>query len=247
MLNIPKSHEYNPYCVSAAGSEREWFGNDSHDKYLKNLNEKRELLEKNNWIDSKFTYKFNSNGFRCEEFTNDPSVLFLGCSNTFGDGLPRENRFTDIVADQLKLKCVNLGQSGGSCDSSFRIAHHWIPKINPNIVIFLEPPGIRLELILENDMVQLSPIWATSSTPFGRKSSKYIDYLQDWSATDYNHNLNSLKNKLAIETICQSRNIKFMHYKFTAIYSVEVDKARDLSHMGRKTHQLFAEKVLVDL
>ena len=78
---------------------------DTEERYLENLKLKRPEMESNGWINQEITYKFNSFAFRCNEFTSDPSILFLGCSHTVGVGLPIEHTWPTIVANNLNLKC----------------------------------------------------------------------------------------------------------------------------------------------
>ena len=49
----------------------------------------REYFRERGWDRPEaITYKFNSEGFRCEEFDDSPCLVALGCSFTFGNALP---------------------------------------------------------------------------------------------------------------------------------------------------------------
>jgi hypothetical protein len=130
---------------------------DTEQLYHKNLRDNYEELEKYGWIDRTILYKFNSLGFRCEEFTDDPSIMFLGCSHTQGIGLPIESIWPTIVSNELNLKCVNLGQAGCSSDTAFRLLHGYIDKINPKIVVYMDPPGMRFELFCHGVTIPFAP------------------------------------------------------------------------------------------
>ena len=209
---------------------------DTLELYRENLSKNRILLEKNNWIDNPFTYSFNSNGFRCDEFTSDSTILFLGCSFTCGIGLPIDTIWPELVAKQLNMQCANLGQGGGSADTAFRLCHGWIDQIKPKVVVFLQPPGIRWELIT-NDQIKL--LIAGSELKFAD------EYTKNWVIDDNNHYFNTTKNVLAIESMCNFRQIKFL--KFNSLPCIDDDRARDLVHSGRKTHRLFADQVIAEL
>ena len=127
---------YTSIYKKYASRSLNWLPMDSEELYLNNLKNpaQYELLKTHNWIDSNFTYKFNANGFRCNEFTSDPTIMFIGCSHTIGIGLPEDNTWPSIVSKKLNMACANLGQGGGSADTAFRLCHGWIDQIKPKIV-----------------------------------------------------------------------------------------------------------------
>lgn len=220
----------------------DWWGLDSAESYQQNLVDRYQSMKYNGWINTPITYKFNSQGFRTNEFNHNPSIMFVGCSNTFGDGLPKEHRWSDLVAKNLSLETVNLGISGGSSDSSFRLTYHWISKIKPKIIIFLEPPSSRIELLLENTHGNnISLQWPTQE-----QSVRYGDFLKVWAMSD-NSALNLLKNRLAIEGLATQQKIKFYYFSnqeyYICIDNVN-DFARDLCHRGTGTNRNFANYVL---
>ena len=61
-----------------ANQEINWLPMDTKQLYKHNLKQNAQELAP--WIDNPFTYKFNSKGFRCEEFDTTDNVVFLGCS-----------------------------------------------------------------------------------------------------------------------------------------------------------------------
>jgi hypothetical protein len=234
---------YNSYYKSLANQEVDFCSGDTQELYERNFIEKYSELEKYNWIKNKFTYKFNSHGFRCEEFTEDPSILFLGCSCTDGTGLPVENIWASIIAQSLGLKSFNLGQGGGSNDTAFRLGYHWIPKLQPKIVILLTPEEARFETVTPNQ------IYATHPSQFPKNKYNEIEsYALQWWSDDTNSYLNKMKNISALELICHKLNIKFIvrsvrntMYHHT-IY--QRDFARDLGHPGVETNKKLAEFIL---
>ena len=224
---------YNSHYKIYANQSLDWLPMDTKALYEKNLKENYQLLEQHNWIDKSFTYKFNSHGFRCEEFTTNPTMMFLGCSFTCGIGLPIETVWTELVSKQLNMKCANLGQGGGSSDTAFRLCHGWIDKINPQIVFLLTPPGIRIEMVSEK---------YSSNINVNIVDSPYKRFLSDWMTDDNNHYFNITKNKLAIENLCKSKNIKFIGIDSNELK--KIDLARDLSHRGVESNSKFAKYAL---
>jgi len=222
-----------------ANQEILWHGTDSKELYQKNLSRNQPLLEQYNWIDQPITYKFNSHGFRADEFdSTDPSVIFIGCSHTLGVGLPVESTWAHIVSNKLKLKNYNLGVGGSSNDTAFRLLYHWIKQLKPSLVIFLSADPTRLELHINDDQLYDLSVW-----PIG---FPMIDnFTKSWLSSNINSEMNYLKNTLAIEQLCGKHHIKYVHEEVSAICAI--DKARDLQHYGEKTQRGIASMFLSKL
>ena len=218
---------------SLASRTVKWLPMDSAARYNENLKSNRQALESNGWIDKEITYQFNSSAFRCEEFTNDPSIIFLGCSHTIGIGLPIEHTWPTIVADKLNLKCYNLGQGGGSADSAYRLGSYWIPKLLPKVVVFLIPAIHRLEMVKGHHVEFLSPM---------NSNRIYSGFYNNWTYFESNCWLNSQKNTLALENISNRHNCKFVSSFANNIN--RIDLARDLAHAGIQSNLEVSNTVL---
>jgi hypothetical protein len=215
-------HFYLEHC----NKELNWLPSDTEERYLKHLETDWGALEMNGWIDHPyFTYKFNSHGFRSDEFSHDPSVMFLGCSHTTGIGMPVEDTWTRIVAKQLNLKCFNLGIGASSNDTAFRLGHHYIPLLKPQLVIWLSTNISRVELHTLQGRVE----------PHGPWSQNGGYFLDNWLTNPINSESNFLKNSLGIEYICKLNNIKLIHVPADNIMH-KLDYARDLLHHGKKSN-----------
>ena len=231
-------HE-SPFKLLYANQELEWFPSDTKELYELNLQDevKRKKLKEYGWIDNHFTYKFNSEGFRCGEFTTSDAIVFLGCSFTMGIGLPKDKTFASIVSDRLELECYNLGIGGSSNDTAFRLARYWVPHLRPRIVILMSPSHYRLEVKDKHRYKNLIP----SSTRFPKHTDPWYE---DWILQEPNSILNQEKNHLAIAQICYLNNIKFLYFDVNDHFFDPLDFARDLSHVGILTQQKCAEHVL---
>lgn len=218
-----------------ADQEINWLPMDTESLYKKNLQERYNDLKKYNWIDSKFTYKFNSCGFRSVEFNSNPGAVFLGCSLTLGIGLPVDTIWAQLVAHQLGLQCFNLSIGGSSHDTAFRMAHAWLDRLQPKMVVLGTTFAERLEL-LADDIVQLSP-----------HNTELPDFYRAWINHNANSQLNKIKNALAIEQLCQRVNIKFIAVDATQMLVAPLDLARDLAHPGVESNRQFSESVLAQL
>ena len=60
--------------------------------------------------------------------------MCLGCSISFGTGLPYENTWPYLVSRKLNLSCWNLSQPASSLDTCYRLANHWVPILKPKYI-----------------------------------------------------------------------------------------------------------------
>jgi hypothetical protein len=239
----------NISLLQFANQELEWFSTDSADMYQNNVESSLVYMKYHNQFEKRFTYKFNSHGFRSEEFDPCvPNVMSLGCSHTVGIGNPYESTWAYKISAALKLKNYNLAIGGSSSDTAFRLAYTWIDNLKPNIVIFLSPDRSRFELHTTafpytNDIQHI-----TARDYEGFDHTKV--FMKHWYSDDTNGNMNHLKNMLAIKQLCHERDIKFLHEEVATIYEQKIfagDHARDLVHFGETTHQRIADMFLSNL
>ena len=218
----------------------DWLPMDTKELFEKNKKDKRQLqkLKMYGWLDNKFSYRFNKQGFRCDDFdhTQRDSIVFLGCSNTVGIGLPYEKTHPYIVSKELNLKCYNLGKGGGSNDSAFRIGSYWIPILKPKLVCMLTPSKERLEVIECNGEVN-------NILP-SRQPKVFKTFYQHWLLNDNNSTLNQEKNLNAINWICHETQVPFVQLSVDYLYQHIKDTARDLSHPGVMSQKIVADKFL---
>lgn len=213
---------------------------DTEKLYLQNLSK---FNGENNWKDVDISYDFNSYGFRCDEFTSDNNIVFLGCSHTLGVGLPLENTFAYNVSKSLNLKMCNLGKGGGALDTCFRLAYYWLNILQPKIVVCQMPEETRLELRDNLSNVENVDLWRIESL----LHYTHRFYKRHWVRFPEQYILHQHKNLLAIKSLCQQLNIKLVVLDqniLTSITSRDRDYARDLAHYGHKTHKQLANIVL---
>ena len=122
----------------------DWYNPDSKETLEKSSEEHKNIWKK---VDD-ITYRLNTYGFRCEEFPEEEcreSITILGCSQTFGIGLQKENTWASLLCKELNLREINLSIAGGSLDSAFRVYNEWQPIHKSKITCILMPPTTRLE------------------------------------------------------------------------------------------------------
>jgi hypothetical protein len=217
--------------------ELPWIPADLEERYNENLVSQYQVLADNNWINNHFTYKFNSHGFRCGEFSHKPSAMFLGCSFTCGIGLPVERTWSHLVAKSMNLQSVNLGIGGVGPDTAFRLAHHYIPQIQPKLVVFLQPPDGRFSMVSGD-----GKIYDFLMGSRAHLDTRFSEYYNHWLSLEENIKMHSVKHELAIRSLCQRHNIKFVYAEFTEF--TRIDMARDLLHYGSGSNKRFAKLIL---
>lgn len=105
-----------------------WYGGDQEDIYLKSGNK--------NYKPEDITYKFNKYGYRSSEFDiSGPKMISIGCSIVFGTGLPKNELFSELVADYLCVTNCNLSMPGVSNDYISRILNISVPILQPEFVL----------------------------------------------------------------------------------------------------------------
>jgi hypothetical protein len=232
-------HSYQKF----SNSVQEWDHFDSKERFEKNTKDNFELLNKNNWFNKTISYKFNSNGFRSDEFdSSSDSILFLGCSLTFGTGLCIEDTYNYLIAKSLNLKFFNLGLGGSSNDTAFRLGYHYIPLLKPKVVVLASPEITRLELCNNGEIFYYRP----------QLTNYQMDrFYKKWISDDTNSLLNCQKNSLAIEGLCLKLGIKFHYFNAPDLFLhkdiVHEDYARDLIHPGVKTHHSVYKKIMLTI
>lgn len=238
------------------GQTLTWFGPDNEKNFLANKNK----TEMKPWLNVEILYKINDHGFRCQNIdSSKDSLVFLGCSHTFGVGLPEYDTFASHVAEHFNLTNFNLGVPGGSMDTCFRLGKYWIPAIRPKCVILAQPIDIRLEVIEDDEIKQLNPsnIFDMKHVKVGKdprdnfvsrsSGSKYEDFYLSWTDNHSNCALNKEKNTLALEHICYQNDIPFLYFDYEELakkHKPIQDYARDLMHYGPSVQEDIANYVI---
>lgn len=213
-----------------------WSGMDTEDRFLKNWSSeptRSQLINFNYTDQTTITYKYNSHGFRDSEFDSTPSGLALGCSFTEGIGIEENQTWPKVLSKKLNFNIWNLGIGGTGADTCFRMLAYWIDKLHIKFVTMSVPPVDRVEVFFDGAPSTLT----NNQQQFGILKS----WFKVWASEDQNHQISRLKNILAIEQICSQRNIPLVYM------NVEdwdpYDRARDLSHLGTKSNEVFANKI----
>jgi hypothetical protein len=213
-----------------ANTVHKWCPFDTHELWIyhRNNTEKKAALDSLNWTEDSITYKFNSHGFRSDEFDGD-GIVFLGCSLTVGIGMDLERTWAHLISTKLNLKNWNLGQGAGANDTCFRLGDYWIPKLKPKMVCMLSPSKYRIEIVKPHSIIE----------PFLPNSKRSLkkDLYNDWLSTDANGKLNAKKNIDALAFLCNQLEIPFYYLSADETMANgggthDGDYGRDLLHPG---------------
>lgn len=155
-----------------------------------------------------YNYQWNSDGLRSIEFSTKPKVIALGCSNTLGQGLPVERRWSDILGKMIGEPVGNIAYSGASMSkdisSFFGVVHtyDYVPEYvvcnfaNLQRLYFIDPKNEYMrDYFLNNE-----PRIFKTEAPFNYGG--IIPY--EWV---YYHNLDHIK---MLEAFCSVNNIKLV-------------------------------------
>lgn len=227
------------------GQELKWWHKDSQTDYD---------AENNAYGPNDISYKFNSNGFRSDEFDIESSkrILFMGCSFTFGVGLPLEHTWPHILLTLIKnntgynIPFWNLGAGGCGLDLQTRMYYHYGLKLKPQLV-FAYFPDYRRELYV-NDEVVLSLF-----LPSGKNNFNSLPYMADQRIIKYE----TEKNLCFLDLMLKTNNTTMIYNtwaknrfpiyeKIQLLHNVNMDfdnKARDKSHSGHVANINFAKEI----
>lgn len=233
-------HQFSSYALK----EYDWFLPDLEKSYESNLSHNYIELAKNNWISYvKFTYKFNEIGFRSQSVYEN-NILVLGCSYTFGIGIPYDKIWAYLIAEKIGLNLLNFGIPGCSPYSAFRIGWHTLKYLKPKMVIFLTPFNDRMPVIGKHLMYDIGPWYFKSNmtTHYTYFNKTAVEYYKEYVLNEENLILSCEMAKLSMEQLCSNNNIKYINLSVTDLELI--DFGRDLAHPGIKSHEMFACKIL---
>jgi len=221
-----------------------WYPSDT-ETHFKSLSAEHQAK----WKDVEFIYFLNEFGMRTQHrMTADrDSICFIGCSMTFGLGMPKENTWTHLLAKQLGLNDINMGNPGGSLDAMYRVYSQWLPKLKSKITVCLIPPRPRKERIEQNrngvtHIHKLSNWNVQNETDEQRKEI----LLQNFNDTEMF--INERRNLNAIKTVARENDSTLVivdqkELNYHGLVTLNDDYARDGIHPGYTWHNATANEI----
>lgn len=226
-------------CHIAISVRLDWYPMDIKERFLSQPKEHRDK-----WDNIKISYDINSYGFRSKELSGEErdSITILGCSHTFGIGLPEEWTWPSILSKKMNLPVHNFAMAGGSLDGCFRVYNEWQPIIKSKITCVLLPPGIRFECVEKYENGQkfknMGP-WIIERGDYEKANSVLAN---NFFQEELNY-VNRERNLAAIQHVADSTNSKVFFLDsgmLTKFYSLP--RARDGSHSGPEGQAAVAEE-----
>lgn len=231
---MPVVHNYS----RMAGKTYYWDTSDSQEKYREHIQnpDTCRMLQQLGYIDNHIEYSFNQDGFRTSEFDHQYDIVCFGCSFTMGTGVAYQHTWPAQLEQITGLTCANLGHSGSSNDTVFRMADYYLEKLRPRYAVWLQTDSHRIELLDDGPNISLNIISTHKKHP-----CEHDYFMKVWFSSESNHYINQRKNTLAFEKICDNLGIKSIIILRNQVPCV--DLARDLMHPGEKSYKKLAEEI----
>ncbi len=172
-------------------------------------------------LDEKTLYRHNQFGYRSSFWDGSHEILALGCSHTYGNGIPEEGRWTNILEELSNKKIANLSSSGQSINFLVSQAFAYFKMFgNPKYVICLFPDPLRVNLptnrkILDskydnrNTINKVIYIDQTESVEDKPKYLKKPYCYEDILPTEFSLFI-SMQSIYSLEQYCNSNRIKLI-------------------------------------
>lgn len=104
-----------------------------------------------NLIDKENDYEINELGFR-GRLKDNPEILAVGCSYTFGVGVPEDGSWPSILSSEINKDVANLGIPGTTIKEILKLIVRYVSIYNkPKTIFALFPPFFRNSLIEDVD------------------------------------------------------------------------------------------------
>lgn len=184
-------------------------------------------------------YSINSFGYRGDEFIKNVDLLVMGCSNTFGYGIPEEHMWSNILKSN-KIKTLNsIAMSGDSAQGQVIKFFQYIKKFgNPKNLVAIFP-SYRAEFPLHDGKWEVPEKEKLYTLIDNNKASIVINSKEElnfekYSSSPYDPNKMITKTMCAyythtfiniLESYCQMTGINFR-------YSINEWDYRDLCKEG---------------
>jgi hypothetical protein len=221
-----------------ASTTRLWDSTDSEENFKANcaIEENYKKLKDLGWLEpNTITYKYNSQGFRDDEFDQQPAGIALGCSHTMGTGIRIEHAWPSQLQNLLGQKIWNLGSGGAALDTCYRLLEYWIENLNVKFVVCAVPNISRYE-VFNSKWLNILP-----SMPLNIKGFDFLEeYQKNYLLYDQNSELNQRKNLQVMQYICDKKGVPFYYDLMKGF--VDSALARDLLHCGIDTQEKLANK-----
>jgi len=183
-------------------------------------------------VDVNTEYYYNNFGFRDNDWIDSSDILAVGCSHTFGSGIPIEGSWTNILQNKMDQNVRNLSRPGASIQELvYQIFAYFEVFGNPKTIICLFPDPFRMlvgtkkNLAIVKDLNNDEPYMHAYLEKYTNlKISERKKHLK--MPFDYEQIipmefalLNSTRSIHMLEQYCNSNNIKLMWSSWYRMFS----------------------------
>lgn len=212
-----------------------WFRYDSEELFEQRKPEGYDL--------DSIVYQFNDFGFRMHKNMSQVSSgcnMFLGDSNCFGIGVNLEDTWSFKLNQHLGGEFVNLGATGASSETVYRLAKYWIPILKPAKVIIWEPPKYRIELFNGAAFTSMGAWTVHKKTPTSIDEHFYIKNIahSEWDECNRSRShdaIRYLQSLYGVDVVFKN-NIDWDRKYF--------GEARDGLHSGPAQHDIVVQEFI---
>ena len=212
-------------------------------------------------------FKYNSFGYRSDEFSSDKGIVTLGCSDTFGVDQRLEKTWSYLVSKKVGGKLYNLSIPGASPESNYMDFRHYAYMFGKGTKVFWLMPSVnRMTVHGDNFNINVNiPIIEDikrSGEHIRNPLSEYqLDVLSNYYLEFFNNITNTI-TKLqslidAVKGICFEYGFELYLYGNPMHYNEEEklplvkaktngypDRAADLEHLGVAYQKFVADKFI---
>jgi hypothetical protein len=192
-------------------------------------------------VDENNVYEINSMGFRGEVYESS-DVVGVGCSITFGLGIPESGRWTNILNNKINKNVLNLGSPGASVETMCNnIIRYCLNNKMPREIFCLFPDFFRNMVVVDKEFYKSrvkrklhdnEELRSTFCNPQVHKDPQSdsvfmeIDdhkYIED-ATSPHQLILNSINFIYILESFCLSNNIKLHWTTWDVASSLVMEK-----------------------
>ena len=173
-------------------------------------------------------------GFRThQDYLPATDWVVFGCSHTYGVGLKREERWADILEQELGQRIYNVARPGCGWDYIWlQLAHRLLFTPLPPKVIIQTPPPARLSIVKKNNEGTVD-FYHHDDNRFLRIAG--IDNVKHHSM---------VVEKLVIKHLRRAHiDFHILDWEAACAAAYPTDWARDLSHLGPNTNLKIAQQL----
>lgn len=243
---------FNNSCFLHVESKTGDLGNFWLDKEKKDFLKNKKKLG-NDWYyrNKKINYFLNSNGYRCnydlKQFNyNIDYYIAIGCSQTFGYGLHKEHRYSDIIESITSNPVINLGYNGGSAQYIFNNLNYFLSCNLPKPkAVFIQWPISERFMVFKTKIIDRMHIH-TNQHIMQELENAYPGCIHNTTNFCYITTKNLLvKEKIPCAEILISHHDDKKNYPQEIHQIPLLDLARDCMHYGIKS-QAYAANILLE-